>query len=176
MEVQLEGQDRLFIELDRMDDRVKAAADAGLKRAGMKVIADAQRNLRTAGHNGGTLNATGRLSQSGRVQKDKDGTLDVGFFSQEGGRGYAAVVEYGSQKKWWPPVDVMRQWVKKKLRVPVEEINTVAFLISRMIAGRSPKHPDRYGLRPHPFFGPAVSKNQGEIEKAINDAVRNVIR
>ena len=33
----------------------------------------------------------------------------------------------------------------------------------------------RHGTRPHPFFGPAVQKNQGRVASAIKDAVAHVI-
>ena len=94
-QVWVEGEDRLFANIDRLVfTDMQKAAKKGLQNAGMHVIASAQRNMRTAGHNGGTLNNTGRLSQSGRVQ-DVPGSEDVeiGFFSQSAQRGYAAAVE-----------------------------------------------------------------------------------
>lgn len=175
-EVWLEGQDRLYLNMNRIAEDVYKEAKAGLKRGGMKIIADAQRNLRTAGYRGGTLNNTGRLSQSGKVQEVEDGTLDIGFFSTDGSRGYAAVVEYGSKKKFWPNVAYLRAWVHKKLGVPNEEADSVAFLIGRQIAGKSPKHPEKYGLTPHPFFKPAIEKNKKALEKAISDAVNKITR
>lgn len=174
-DVWVEGEDRLFMNMNLVLDEVQAASIDGLKRAGMKIVGTAQRNMRTAGHNGGTLNTTGRLSQSGKVQELNDGTIDVGFFSQDGERGYAAVVEYGSRKAWWPPVDMIRAWVRKKLRVVGEEkIDRTAYLVGLTIAGKNPRKPHVHGLRPHPFFGPAVKKHRKEAEKAISEAVRKV--
>ena len=115
--VWVEGQDKLFMNMDGLTADVEKAARRGLQRAGMRIIADAQRNMRTAGHNGATLNATGQLSNSGKVQDGENGTIDVGFFSTTSGTGYAAHVEYGT-KAHWPPRWALRAWVRKKLRVP----------------------------------------------------------
>lgn len=164
-EVSVEGLDRLFASFDTCIEQVQGAAEKGLERAGMKIIATAQRNMRTAGHNGGTLNNTGRLSQSGRVQKTDNG-LEVGFFSNDGGRGYAAVVEYGSKKHWFPPVPDLRAWVHKKLRIDAEHVNSVAFLVGRAIKRR--------GLPPHPFFTPAVKACQKDVKNAITEAINKV--
>lgn len=165
-EVGVEGLDKLYASIDTCIDEVGREARQGLKKAGMQIVADAQRNLRTAGYNGGTVNNTGRLSQSGKTQETKDGAIDAGFFSGDGERGYAAVVEYGSKKHWFPPVDALRAWVYKKLRVTTEEVDSAAYLVGRAIKRR--------GLSPHPFFAPAVNKNKRAVSKAITDAVNKV--
>jgi len=160
------GDDKLRVNFDRCADQVAKAAKQGLRTAGMQIIASAQRNMRTAGHGGLTLNNTGQLSQSGRVQ-DVPGSEDVetGFFSREGGRGYAAAVEYGSRAHS-APLDPIRQWVKKKMRVPEKSVNTVAFFIHRKIRLK--------GTEAHPFFAPAVEKNKRAIVSAISDAINKV--
>ncbi len=165
-EVWMDGQDRLFANMDRLIGDMSVAAKKGIRKAGMQIIADAQRNMRTAGHNGRTLNNTGRLSQSGRVQ-DVEGSNDVeiGFFSQSGERGYAAAVEYGSRAHW-PPKQEIDSWVYKKLRVAKEMVASVGFLVRRAIS--------RKGTSPHPFFGPAVEKNKSGIRDAITDAINEV--
>lgn len=158
----IEGMDALFVNMNRYSEKVQQAALKGMMKAGWEIIADAQRNLRTAGHNGGTLNTTGQLSNSGKVQEMQDGTIDVGFFGQNDRGAYAAYVEYGT-KAHWAPVDMMRQWVKKKLRVEEKDVNSVAYLVNRKIARR--------GTTPHPFFAPAVKKNRHKIREAANQAV-----
>lgn len=163
--VWVEGQDKLFVNMDGLTADVEKAAHRGLQRAGMRIIADAQRNMRTAGHNGATLNATGQLSNSGKVQDGENGTIDVGFFSTTSGTGYAAAVEYGT-KAHWPPRWALRAWVRKKLRVPENEADAAAARVSWGIFKR--------GTRPHPFFAPAVEKNHNEISKAVTDAVNEV--
>lgn len=165
--VWVEGQDRLFANIDRLlfVDMQKAAKQ-GLQKAGMHIIADAKRNMRTAGHDGGTLNSFGRLRASGRVQ-DVPGTqeVEIGFFADSAQRGYAAAVEYGSRAHWAPVQDI-RAWVQKKLRADKKKINSIAFFINRAMSKK--------GTRPHPFFAPAVEKNKSRVSKAIADAIRTV--
>jgi len=164
----VEGADRVFMNMNRVVDSVAKESMKGIKKAGMEIIAQAQRNMRTAGHNGATLNNTGRLSQSGRVQdvQNDPNAVDVGFFSDEGGRGYAAFVEYGT-KAHSAPLEPIRQWVKKKMRVAANSVNTVAFFIHRRIRRR--------GTNAHAFFAPAVQKNKEAVSKAISEAVQSVI-
>lgn len=166
--VWVEGEDRLFANFDRLlFVDMQKAAKKGLQTAGMHVIADAQRNMRTAGHNHGTLNNTGRLSQSGRVQNvPNTEEVEIGFFSDSAQRGYAAAVEYGSRAHWAPVQDI-RAWVQKKLRADRKKINSIAFLINRAMSKK--------GTTAHPFFAPAVEKNKRRISNAIADAIRSVI-
>ncbi len=167
-EVWVDGEDRLFANMNRCISDVQRAAKKGLQKAGMQIIADAQRNMRTAGHKGVTLNNTGRLSQSGRVQdvENDEGAVEIGFFSESAQRGYAAAVEYGSRAHW-APVQEMRAWAQKKLRVAYNRINTVAFLVNRAMS--------KHGTKAHAFFAPAVKKNKNAISKAISEAVKTVI-
>lgn len=163
----MDGQDRLFVNMDRCVEQVQKEAKQGLKTAGMKIIASAQRNMRTAGHNGGTLVATGRLRDSGRVEEVPDSDdVEIGFFSEQGARGYAAAVENGSVPHWAPKREI-NEWVHQKLRVEAKLVPGVGYLIRRAIA--------RKGTRPHPFFGPAVQKHQKDISKAISEAIARVI-
>ena len=167
-EVWMDGQDRLFVNMDRLVGEMAVAAKKGLRKAGMKIIADAQRNMRTAGHNGRTLNNTGRLSQSGRVQDVEGGEdVEIGFFSQSGQRGYAAAVEYGSRAHW-PPKQEIDSWVQKKLRAPKKDIASIGFLVRRAIS--------RKGTQPHPFFEPSVRKNTKFIKQCIADAINEVTK
>ncbi len=158
-EIEIEGLNDLHVKFDRVTREVFQEADAGLKKGGMKIIADAQQNLRTNG-----TNNTGLLSNSGKVQKIDVG-YDIGFFSK--GKGYAEYVEYGRRAGRFPPLADIRAWARKKLRVEDKRLNSAAFLIGRKIA--------RKGTRPQPFFTPAVQKNQQEIMDAISEAVSKVI-
>lgn len=162
--IELEGLDRVLANFERITPEVAAAATKGLSRGGMYIIADAQRNLRTAGHNGGTVNNTGQLSNSGRTQVLDNGEVECGFFSKSG-EGYAAYVEYGTRAHW-PPVAPLRAWTRKKLRVSEDRVKSVAFLVARKIARR--------GTSPHPFFQPAVEKNKKRVVDAVNEAVAAV--
>jgi HK97 gp10 family phage protein len=161
MEVHIEGIDKVNARLAALGPEVLRAADRGLKAAGMNIIADAKENLR-ANH----TNATGRLSQSGRVQKAADGGsgYDVGFMSD---KAYAGAVEYGRRAGRMPPPDELGEWAYKKLRIRDRKL-------ARAAGWGLAKHIAKHGTQPHPFFKPAVDKNQPRIAAAVRDAVQQV--
>lgn len=161
MEVHIEGIEQVNAALQRLGPEVLRAADRGLRAAGMNIIADAKENLR-ANH----TNATGRLSQSGRVQKAADGGsgYDVGFMSD---KAYAGAVEYGRRAGRMPPPDELGEWAYKKLRIRDRKL-------ARAAGWGLAKHIAKHGTQPHPFFKPAVDKNQPRIAAAVRDAVQQV--
>lgn len=161
MEVHIEGVEKVNARLAALGPEVLRAADRGLKAAGMNIIADAKDNLR-ANH----TNATGRLSQSGRVQKAADGGsgYDVGFMSD---KAYAGAVEYGRRAGRMPPPDELGEWAYKKLRIRDRKL-------ARAAGWGLAKHIAKHGTQPHPFFKPAVDKNQPRIAAAVRDAVQQV--
>lgn len=161
--VHIEGLDDVLAKLGKLGPEVQKVAWDGLKRGGMNIIADAQENLKKNGHNGGPINATGRLSNSGRVQERGDG-LEVGFFSQGSEEGYAAIVEFGSTKRWWVPLRYLHAWAMVKFSVNEKDAWPIAKGSQRSIHER--------GLRPHPFFGPAVNGNKSKLLEAVNKAVK----
>jgi len=164
--MEVDGEDRLYSNLDKIVKDTDKVSVTALEKAGMVIIGAAQRNLRVNGHNGGPINNTGRLSQSGRTQKNGDGSVDAGFFSDQGERGYAAAVEYGSRAHW-PPIAPMEAWAHKKLRVPAKNARSVGFLIARAIS--------RVGTRPHAFFKPAVDSEQNKALREIEAEIKKAI-
>ena len=161
-QIWLEGERELYVNMQRRMDGSIAAAQKGLQRAGLNIIADAKNNLRA---NGSVV--TGQLRASGRVQKvaGDENAIDVGFFSQDTQGGYAFFVEYGRKAGKFPPVDYITQWVRKKLRVIDEKLaKGIGFVIARKIA--------KSGTRPHPFFRPAVEKKKKAVSDAIAEAVK----
>lgn len=160
-ELRIEGIAQLERNMTGMSRKVFMAARSGLAKAGMNIIADAQHTLRANG-----TNSTGLLSNSGRVQEmGGQDAVDAGFFSKSG-RGYAEYVEYGRRAGRMPPVHIIAQWARKKLRIPEKSSRSAGYLIARKIA--------RKGTRPQPFFRPAVESNRQAIERAISEAVTSV--
>ena len=181
MEITIDGQQELFSALDRTTRAVAYnAAKRGLVRAGLSIIADAQQNLRSNGSW-----ATGFLANTGKVVDNANGktyrnvnnvretggtdgeqSISVGFM--EGTKNYAGAVEYGS-KPHWTSVSNFFTWVSKKFHVRngSPECTSIAYGIQHAIA--------RNGGKPHPFFAPAVKKNQKAISDAIAEAVRQTI-
>lgn len=161
MEVHIEGVEKVNARLAALGPEVLRAADRGLRAAGMDIIADAKDNLRT-----NHINATERLSNSGRVQKAADGGsgYDVGFMSD---KAYAGAVEYGRRAGRMPPPDELGEWAYKKLRIRDRKL-------ARAAGWGLAKHIAKHGTQPHPFFKPAVDKNQPRIAAAVRDAVQQV--
>lgn len=156
---------QLLRNLQKTGMEVRRAAMTGMRKGAMHVIADAKENLR---QNKSVVE--GLLRASGKVQKFDDETMDMGFFDTSNeGHGYAYYVEYGRRAGKFPPVDVIVEWAKKKFRIKDErESQSIGFVIARRIA--------KQGSNPHPFFMPAVKKNQRVILDAMRDAIRNVTR
>lgn len=164
MELKISGLQELHNALEKVGRKeVLAAADRGLKSAGMAIIADAQLNLRND-----HINNTGLLSQTGKVVKatDAEGGYDVGFMSGE--KNYAGAVEYGRRAGRMPPPDVMEEWAYKKLRIRDRKA-------ARAVGWGLAFHIAKNGTRPHPFFAPAVRKNENRVVATVRDAIRQVI-
>ena len=150
--IELEGVDQLLKALAKCDRAVVEAAMDGMEAGAAEMIADAKVNLR---ENSSVV--TGLLRQSGRVERKKD-DITAGFFDTTNrNSGYALFVEYGRRAGKMPPPDEIGAWVYKKF-----------WAIAKKIA--------REGTQPHPFFGPAVKKNQNKIINAIRDAVRGATK
>jgi HK97 gp10 family phage protein len=170
MEVKIEGLRGLHADFDKVKRKVGKAGDAALQSVGLEIVAEAKENLKR----NRTTN-TGVLSASGKVQKDKDGGIDAGFFSREGEQGYAAAVEYGRgpTKKASPDGITLqtnlKAWVHRKLGIAYgKELDGAAFLIARKI--------HRKGTKAQPFFVPAVKKFEDKIRGIVDNIIKKEIR
>lgn len=179
----LEGYKELYVNLDKHEKAATKAAMEGLKRAGMNIIADAKENLR-----GNHSVVTGQLRASGKVQKveGEKQSLDVGFFAKGKDTGYAYFVEYGRRAGKMPPVDMLMEWMRKRTskssalksalahiegrRVRRESAYTKDYLL-RSAAWALAKWIAKHGTRPHPFFTPAVEKNEASVENVVANEV-----
>ena len=80
------------------------------------------------------VGATGQLRGSieGLVTETREG-IEGRVAATGAAVSYVDPVEFGSRPHW-PPVDPIRFWVLRKLGVPIDEVPSVAFLISRKIS------------------------------------------
>ncbi len=186
--MQLEGQRELFVNLEKNERATTRAAMEGLKNAGLNIIADAKDNLK----NNGSISSN-MLRKSGRVQKAKDDkqSVDVGFFSSESKGGYAYYVEYGRRSGGMPfPPDLV-EWLRKKnlknralvsaihifnakRRKRKDKYTKADLLLSA--AWSLAKHIAKNGTKPHPFFQPAIDKNEQAVADAIAIEVNKEIQ
>lgn len=159
-EIRLEGLEQLTRALEKCDKEVCEAAMQGMEAGALDIIADAQVNLRA---NGSVV--TGLLRQSGNVSR-KGYDIEAGFFdTQNKQTGYAEFVEYGRRAGRMPPVDVIMAWVYKKFHLrDWKQAKAIAWPMAIRIA--------KQGTQPHPFFGPAIKKNQQKILDAVRKAVQ----
>lgn len=187
MEVKVEGLRGVRADFGKAKDAVAEAADKALQSVGLEIVEEAKRNI-----DRNRTTAFGNLIASGKVQKDKDGGIDAGFFSAEGQQGYAAAVEYGRGPTKKPSPDgitlktSLKAWVRRKLTNPTggknamdsaavfmkksreEVIDTVAFLIARKI--------HREGTKAQPFFVPAVKKFEDKIQQYVDRYIKKEIK
>ena len=186
----MEGEKELFLNMQKSLDGSLKAARQGLRKAGMQIIADSVQNIRNNGSWTG-----GQLAQSGRVQKvegDAD-SIDVGFFSKDSKNGYAYYVEYGRRSGKMPPPQDLIPWLRKKNKTKgaksaLKSMTLIMNARARKHKNRTPEdlllmaatalafHIGKKGTKPHPFFNPAVKKNESAITQAIADAVKQEIK
>ena len=170
MDIKVEGIRGIRADFDKAKFTIDKAADEALQALGLEIVAEAKQNLKR----NKTTN-TGVLSASGKVQKDKDGGVDAGFFSAEGQQGYAAAVEFGRgpTKKASPDgitlETSLKAWVHRKLGVPYgKDLDNAAFLIARKI--------HRKGTKAQPFFVPALKKFEGKVQQYVNNYIKKRIK
>jgi HK97 gp10 family phage protein len=169
MEIEIEGLRELRANLEKAARTTQQGAMKGLQEVGLEIVAEAKLNLQRNGTNNRRT-----LSNSGKVQKDKDG-VDVGFFGKGSKGGYAAAVEYGRGPTEKPSEDgitlrtSLRDWVHRKLGIPKgKELETATFLIARKI--------HKEGTKPQPFFTPAVEKFQDKISDIVSKTVGEALK
>jgi hypothetical protein len=170
MEIEIEGLRNIRADFGKAKDMVGKAGMKALQEVGLEIVAEAKLNLKR----NRTTN-TGALSASGKVQKDKDGGIDAGFFSAEGEQGYAAAVEYGRGPTMKASPDgitletSIKAWVHRKLGIAYgKELDGAAFLIARKI--------HRKGTKAQPFFVPAVEKFADKIQDIVDKIIKKEIQ
>lgn len=179
----VDGERELFLNMQKTLDGSIRAGMRGLEKAAMNIIADAKENLRA---NGSV--SSNQLRSSGRVQRAMDDTqaLDAGFAST-----HAFYVEYGRKSGKMPPPELLVEWLRKKnlgnkaLTSAINILNgkrrtrksayTKGDLLLSAAWGLA-KHIAKKGTKPHPFFGPAVEKNQKAVNEAITMAIKDAIK
>ena len=87
---------------------------------------------------------------------------------------YAAAVEFGTDEHW-PPSSALERWVRLKLKVPRNKVKSVAFLIARRIAGKSPSGA-KGGTKPQPYLGPALIESRAFINRTLRRAVAGLLK
>lgn len=187
--IRIEGERGLRIALDNHLNASVRATRKAMQRTALKIVADAKDNLKS---NGSVV--TGILRSSGKVQRVEGNpdAIDAGFFGSDSKSGYAAAVEYGRRAGKMPPIDALFVWLKKKNSRRGVKSALQSFVIHKNATARKHKnrtaddflmmaaralaiHIGKHGTKPHPFFAPAVKKNERTFEEEVTKAMMEEI-
>lgn len=162
----------LRINIRAFKGRVLESSVDGLKAFGMRIVAQAQSNLKS----GGSL-ASGILRNSGRTVVQPDNTVDAGFYAR-----YAEFVEYGRRSGKMPPVDSLYQWIRRKGKSSNSALKAAAVftgkstdVLARSAAWAIAKSIARKGTRPHPFLKPAYEQYRGKIGQFMQNQINKAV-
>jgi len=134
-------------------DATEKQAFAGLKAVASKILAEAKRTIKAK-----KITAFGQLTNSGSVIVNGD-TVDIGFTAI-----HAPFVEYGRKAGRMPPIQIIKAWARRKLRVSEKEADSVAFSVARKIAME--------GTKAQPFLMPAYEKVKSMIPEIMKKFVK----
>ena len=81
---------------------------------------------------------------------------------------YPKVQNFGSEKRWFPPVGRIREWVRLKLRVPASQLNSVAFLVARKIS--------KSGLKGQQFMSKGLAKSKSFVNRQFAKATDRIVK
>ena len=102
---------------------------------------------------------TGLLRRSGYVRVDKFLEKEIGYSAP-----YSIYVEFGRGAGKQPPIEPIRKWVKRKLKVRNEkEANKLSWAIAKKIA--------KEGIKPRPFMRNAIEEVKEEWLKKEKDLI-----
>lgn len=135
----------------------KSEVFSGMKDAGAKILALAKMTLKKE-----KITTFGQLTNSGSTFADKEtGIVDVGFTAE-----HAPFVEFGRKAGAYRKSESgnLRAWVRRKLGVSEERLESVTFLVGRKIR--------REGTKAQPFLLPAYKEIEGKIEEIIKKHVK----
>lgn len=134
-------------------DATEKQALRGLKAVAQRILSEAQQSIKKQ-----RITAFGQLINSGSVIVEGD-KVDVGFTAK-----HAPFVEYGRKAGRMPPIQIIKAWARRKLRVSEKEADSVAFSVARKIA--------REGTKAQPFLMPAYEKAKSMIPEIMKKFVK----
>ena len=142
--------------------KVDEETKTGLKNAGLKILAEAQRNIKKD-----KSIATGQLINSGKVTEESG--IKVGFESN-----HAANVEHGQKAGTIVAPSVLVQWLKKKkiyFRGRSKKKQNILWAVATKIS----QNIKLGGTKAKPFLYPALRNNENEVIRIISNAIKKVI-
>lgn len=133
------------------------AVNMALDAVALDVQGDAKKNL-------DNNKTTDRGILKGSITKSNTGTAKRPARTVGTQSGYGAFVELGRSPGDMPPTSEIKGWVVRKLKIPLDKADAVAFFVARAIKER--------GTKAQPFLGPAFQKNKRNLPKALKRAYK----
>lgn len=171
----IDGTPKLQQAFRRLPTIVLQAAMRGLAKASIEILNDAKARLSEGGSR-----VTGLLFNSGKVteSEEESNAYDIGFDAD-----YAAFVEFGRRPGKMPPVDHIKEWVKKRHIADTYSIKTHRQIKrnedfdkrAENIAWAIAKSIEKQGTKAHPFLFPAFEEKKGNAEKHIRSEIEKVL-
>lgn len=106
------------------------------------------------------INVDGTIMKSVRSEVEK---MKDGFRLLFGSNAPHDIFVHEGTRPHWPPAKPIRQWVRKKLNVPTNELDSVTFLVQRKIS--------RVGTKAKPFAAVAVRAHINKLGARIGQAI-----
>ena len=148
---ELKGAPELAEAVARMQARATLAVSAAMYQEAEGIMTESKRLVPV---DEGTLRNSGFVKQPtmkkygrGRLMQTEEIVVEMGYGGAASG--YAVYLHEGTgpavgRAAFFPPVDVIREWVRRVMGVKSDELDSVAFLVARSIG--------RKGLRPRKFL------------------------
>lgn len=161
--------------INQFGEQGKREAWEVIKRAAVRILSKSKRNIKK-----NDSIATSQLWNSGVVQNiNASYTSFVRYNSN-----HAVFVEFGRKAGGFPPLDMIKQWIRKRGLADTYSIkshrrskrgadyearlNSAAYLIGRKIANK--------GTRAKPFLYPALKDSEAGIIRELNAVYKRLIR
>lgn len=144
--VRITGQREMAAALKEAGKDARRLVAAAIYQEAERVMADSKQEA--------PVGVDGVLRASGFVKPPSDTgrriTAELGYGGAASG--YALYVHEGTgpavgRPKYMPPVEALKPWVRKKMGVPLDEVDNVAFLVARKI-GQTGTKPTKFLEKP----------------------------
>lgn len=150
VELTRESSIRFRKDLTEYGEKSKEALIVSLRNISLRILTSSIKNLQEHGNI-----ASGKLVKDGKFKISEDGMFADVYYT-----GYAGSIEFGRKAGKMPPVDIIQQWVKRKLRIDnIKKAKSAAFAIAKSIA--------KNGTRAYPFLGPAYDEHAHRLRSKV---------
>lgn len=161
--IRITGAKEIVRALEVAGDRGRRLAAAALYQEAERVMSDSKQEVAVGVD--GVLRASGFV----RLPTDDGRKIEVEMGYGGAAAGYALYVHEGTgpavgRPKYFPPVEALKPWVRKKLGVSESELDSVAFLVARKVGQK--------GTKPTKYLEKPLRKRAVGMGRRIADKIR----